>query len=216
MLLNIFLQRLFFDNSTFTTLVPDIIGGLEDFCLSINEFFLTFFGYMKYLFAIILMILGVLTLLRYRGIYLHQRFRNKTYKNEELKEKLKKSHVFVGILYFFMGFGMLFNYLIYILIWVLDPLPDRFFFDFINVGNIIKPYDMLRISNIELALAPHEATIFLSVAFISFLSLLQISVCIWFICKGSLLHPNYVYTILIAGVMEGILAGFTTCLPFLI
>jgi len=115
-----------------------------------------------------------------------------------------------------MGFGILFNYLIYILIWVLDPLPDRLFFDFINVGNIIKPKDMLRISNIELAIAPHEVTIYLSVSFISFLSLLQISVCIWFICKGTLLYPNYVYTILIAGVMEGILAGFTTCLPFLI
>jgi len=216
MLLNKCIHILFSENSTFSTLIPDVVGGLEDLCFSINEFFLTFFGYMKYIFALILIILGIMTLFRYRGVSMFQKFNQSSYKEENVKEKLKNSHVFIGIIYIFMGFGILFNYLIYILIWVLDPLPDRLFFEFINVGNIIKPYDMLRISNIELALAPHEATIYLCVAFISFLSLLQISVCIWVICRGTFLHPNTIYTVLIAGVLEGILAGFTTSLPFLI
>jgi len=199
--------------------IPDVIGGLEEICMAINEFLLLLFGYMKYIFALILMILGVMTLLRYRGIFMLQRYSYNSYeKKEKFTEKLKKTHVILGIVYIFTGFGIIFNYLIYILIWCLDPLPDGLFFQFIDIGGMIEPQYILRISNIDLAITPHEKTIYLCIAYISLLSLIQVSLSIWFISKGRelLSHPNITYSILITGVMEGILAGFTTCLPFMI
>lgn len=206
-------------NSTFSTIIPDVVGGLEELCISINEFLLLLFGYMKYVFALILMILGVMTLLRYRGVYLYQRFSYDSHdKSEKFKEKLKKTHVLLGLFYIFTGFGIIFNYLIYILLWLLDPLPDRLFFEFLDIGGMIEPQYIIRISNYDFAITPHEKTIYICIAYFSFLSLLQISVSIWFLSKGGdpLNHPKTTYMFLISGVMEGILAGFTTCLPFLL
>jgi hypothetical protein len=218
-LMSLILQIFFSENSTLYTTIPEVINGLEELCISINEFLLLLFGYMKYIFALILMILGVMTLLRYRGIFMLQRYSyNLHEKKEKFKEKLKKTHVILGIVYIFTGFGIIFNYLIYILIWCLDPLPDRLIFQFIDIGGMIEPQYILRISNINLAMAPHEKTIYLCFAYISLFSLIQISTSIWFISKGGQLlnHPILTYSVLISGVMEGILAGFTTCLPFMI
>ncbi len=219
MLMSFIFQLFFSENSTLYTGIPDIVNGLEELCMSINEFLLLLFGYMKYIFALILIILGIMTLLRYRGIYILQRYSQNSYdKKEKITEKLKKTHVILGIVYIFTGFGIIFNYLIYILIWVLDPLPDGLFFQFLDIGGMIEPQYILRISNIDFAIQPHEKTIYICVAYFSLLSLIQISTSIWFISKGGqlLTHPNMTYSILISGVMEGILAGFTTCLPFMI
>jgi len=210
----------FVSNNTtiYTLLVSDIFNGVEELCMDLNEFFLIFFSYMKYILAFILIFVGLLTLFRYRGIYLMDRFRSKKKlsENESVKEKLKKVHVFLGMSYVFMGFGIIFNFLTYILLWVLDPLPDGFLFQFLGVGNIIDPSSIYRISNYNAAISPHERTIYFCFAFISFLALLQIALSIWFIInENKIIHGHYnIFLILIAGLIEGMLVGFTTCLPF--
>ncbi|TXT67322.1 MAG: conserved membrane protein of unknown function [Promethearchaeota archaeon] len=220
-MLAIVLQHLLsFTNSSFSTIIPDVVNGLEELCIEINEFLLLLFGYLKYLFALLLMILGGMTLLKVRGVYLMERLRNKSKfdENESFKDKIKKTHVILGMAYMFMGFGLIFNYLIYILIWVLEPLPDKLFFQFIDIGGFIEPQYILRISIYDFAIAPHEKTIYLCLAYISLISLITITVSIWFLSKGGdmLNHPKGSFSVFIGGVMAGILAGFTTCLPFLI
>jgi hypothetical protein len=207
------------DNSTiYNPLVSDIFNGLEEFCIDFNEFFLTFFSYMKYLFAFILIMVGLLTLFRYRGIYLMDRIRSKTKlsQNESVKEKIKKIHVFLGMSYVFMGFGIIFNFLTYIALWILEPLPDGFLFQFLGIGNIIDPSSIYRISNYNAAVSPHERTIYFCFALVSFLALLQITLSIWFITnENKIVHGHYkTFLLLIAGLIEGMFVGFTTCLRF--
>ncbi len=207
------------DNTTiYNPLISDIFNGVEELCIDLNGFFLIFFLYMKYIFAFILIIVGLLTLFRYRGIYLMDKIRSKPKlsEKESLKQKVKKVHVFLGMSYIFMGFGVLFNYLTYILMWVLDPLPDGFLFQFLGVGNIIDPASIYRISNYNAALSPHESTIYFCFALVSFVALLQIALSIWFITnENKIIHSHYkTFLVLIAGLIEGMLVGFTTCLPF--
>lgn len=210
---------------SFITISPedilgDLIAGLESWCETLNEFFMFFFTYVKYLFALILLVIGVMTLLRYRGMYRYERLRaqNKNFVEPDLKNKLKQSHVILGMIYLCMSLGIFLNYFIYFLIWVLDPLPDRFIFQFINMFEVIDPEALNRFADINAAVLPHEKTVYFCFAFISFLALMQIFVCIWAIVNNnnSLGNPMLVYTLLFSGLLEGLFFGFTTCLPFFI
>ncbi|TXT66934.1 MAG: conserved membrane protein of unknown function [Promethearchaeota archaeon] len=206
------------NNTLYTPIVSDIFNGVEELCLDLNEFFLVFFSYMKYIFALVLLLIGTLTLLRFRGIYLMKRIRDKSAFNENksIKEKLKQTHVFLGIMYLFMGCGILFNYLTHILIWVLEPLPDGFLFQFLGIGNVIDPNSIYRISNYDAAISPHEKTIYFCFALVSLIALLQIILSIWFLTnETSLIHSHTkTFLVLFAGIIEGMLFGFTTSLRF--
>jgi len=198
----------------------DLFAGIEDFFNILNEFFLVFFTYVKYIFAFILLIIGIMTLLRYRGAYRYERMRvqNKNLVEPDLKSKLKQSHVILGSIYLCMSVGIFFNYFTYFLIWILDPLPDRFLFQFINFSDNIDPTYLNRIADINASVYAYEKTIYYAFSFVSFIALVQIFVCIWTIVNknNSLGNPMLVYSLLFSGIVEGMFFGFTTCLHFFI
>lgn len=194
---------------------------VEHFFNIINGLFFLFFSYSKYIFAGILLILGLETLLKFRGIYRHERVmgRIKDIKNKDWKTKMKKTYIIVGLTYIFMGFGIVFNFLTYILIWILEPLPDRFIFKFLSVSGVMDPEYLSHLSDINNnAINPYERTFYYSLALTSFLGILQIMVGIYFIIKqGNLIkNPTRIFLMIMGGIVEGILAGFTTSLLFFI
>lgn len=197
----------------------NIFGGLENFFEIINTFFIIFCTNMKYIFAIILFFISIMTLFRFRGIYRLERLRNQTkkYIEPDLKDKVKQSHVILGMIYLCMSLGIFTNYFTYFLIWILDPLPDGFIFQIINLSEVNTEL-MNPIPDINSMIYPYQKTIYYAFAFFSFVALVQIFVSVWSIINESphIGNPMFIYSLLFSGVIEGMLFGFTTCLPFFI
>ncbi|MFW9825218.1 MAG: hypothetical protein ACFFE4_19915 [Candidatus Thorarchaeota archaeon] len=192
-------------------IVNDIIAGLEGFCVAFNEFFLIFIQYIKYILVFIILAIGILTLLRLRGIYLQPRLK----KVEKDEDTLNKSRLILGTLYLCLGFGILFNYGTYFLIWILDPLPDRLIFSLIEF-NGIDPLYLNGIKDIKMAQLPHEITIYYCFSFISLISFLDILLSLWYLINNNRIinNPRRTMYFLCTGVISCILFGFTPFLPF--
>lgn len=188
-----------------------IIVGLENFCVAFNQFFLIFIQFLKYMFVFIILTIGILTLLRLRGIYLQPRLR----KIEKDEDTLNKSRLILGTLYICLGFGILFNYGTYFLIWILDPLPDRLIYSFITF-NGFDPLFLNRIKDINMAQLPHEITIYYCFSFISLTSFLNLLLSLWYFINNNRIinNPRRTMEWLISSVMGCILFGFTPFLPF--
>jgi len=198
------------DSDVSENIIYEIVSDLEKWCIVFNEFMETFFIYFKFLLVFILFSLGILTLLKLRGVYFDIRFKNKDL-NED---PLRKERLSIGITYIFLGFGILFNYLIYFLIWALDPLPDRFIFKFINFHGGIDPERMNRIENIQDSKYPHEKTIYYFNAWGSFLGFIHLIIAIWLLLHNRLnKKPREVIKWLYLSLIECIFFGFTTSLP---
>ncbi len=150
-------------------ILKDIIGGLENWCIAFNNFFLIFCKYLKYIFVFIILSIGILTLLRLRGVYRQSRLTS----SENKEDLFMKPRLILGCSYIVLAFGILFNYLTYFFIWLLDPLPDRLIYNFISF-NGIDPFYLNRIMDISLSLYPHEKTIYFSFSFFSLISVLDI------------------------------------------
>lgn len=205
---------LFFINKkelSFENVVDDIILGLESWCVAFNDFFLIFVQYIKFIFVFIILAIGILTLLRLRGIYLQPRLK----KVEKDEDTLTKSRLILGTLYISFAFGILFNYGIYFIIWILDPLPDRLVFNFIEFSGI-DPLYLNGIKDISMAQYPHEKTIYYCFSFSSLISFLDIVLSLWYLINNNRIinNPRRTVEFLFAGVMGCILFGFTPFLPF--
>ncbi len=189
----------------------DIIVGLENWCIAFNNFFLIFCKYMKYIFVFIILSIGILTLLRLRGMYRQSRLTS----SENKEDLFMKPRLILGCSYIVLAFGILFNYLTYFFIWLLDPLPDRLIYNFISFSGI-DPYYLNGIMDISLSQYAHEKTIYYCFSFGSLLALLQVLLSLWYLINNNRLitNPTKAVAFLISGVMEGILFGFNTCLPF--
>ena len=191
--------------------LPDINGVLA----VVNDFFELSFFYMKFVFAGILLIMGVLTLLSLRGRYFLERLRYS--KEEKLADNpLTKPRLIIGTLYIILGFGVVFNLFTYLLIFILNPLPDRFVFIFIEFTGIVDPFYLNRISDIQLAQLEFEKTIYYGLAAVSFISVLSILISARQLILGSGKDSKKAIIMLAGGVMMGILFGFTTGLPLLL
>ena len=98
---------------------------MENIFSSFDYFFFILFHFIKYILVFILVILGMLIILSLRGINI--------YKHESSIEEndiyLKKIRIIVGCIYIILGCGILFNYLLYLLIWI---IPDGLIFFFFN------------------------------------------------------------------------------------
>ena len=113
-----------------------IVGGLENWCIVFNRYSEVLFMYLKYIFVFMLIMVGILTMKKFRGYW--QKVRKEEFKLKEkktLKEKLKEPYVKIGIMYIMIAFGILLTYLTRFLMLILDPLPDGFIFDFL-INNI--------------------------------------------------------------------------------
>jgi hypothetical protein len=189
----------------------DIIEGLENFCITFNSFFLILCQYLKYIFVFIILTIGILTLLRLRGVYRQTRLFGKD--NQE--DQFIKPRLILGCSYIVLAFGILFNYITYFLIWILDPLPDRLIYNFISFSGI-DPYYLNGIMDISTSQFPHEKTIYYCFSFGSLMGLLTLLISLWYLINNNRLinNPRKTFGWLMSGVMECILFGFNTCLPF--
>lgn len=188
-------------------IVWDLIEGIEAWCETFNNFFVILIGYLKFFFVFLLISLGVLTLLKLRRIY----FNSKTEEKELTYDFLRKTRIVVGAIYIILGLGIAFNYLTYLLIWILDPLPDRLIFSFIDFNGNIDPFYLNRIQDISKSEYAHEKTIYYALAFGSFTAVLHLSISLWLLLHNRILDkPRRTILWLMCSVIEGILFGFTT------
>jgi len=194
-------------------LLDDIINILENFCIEFNRYALVSFQILKYIFVIVLIGCGVLTLLKLRGYY----FRSRSFssnKDMDKTDSLTKPRLIVGCVYIVLGFGILFNYLTYFLIWFLDPLPDRLIFSFIGLIDI-DPFAINRITDLHSAISPHEKTIYYAFAMLSFENTVHLTISIWYFLYR-VKNPRDTTKHLFIAVSGCILFGFTTFMPFML
>ncbi|MFX0003678.1 MAG: hypothetical protein ACFE9C_01285 [Candidatus Hodarchaeota archaeon] len=205
------LYRQILKNLLFTDdVVNDIIAGLENFCIAFNNFFLILCKYLKFIFVFIILSIGILTLLRLRGVYRQSRLVSK----DKQDDQFMKPRLILGCSYIVLAFGILFNYITYFLIWILDPLPDRLIYNFIAFSGI-DPYYLNGIMDISASEFPHEITIYYCFSFVSLMGLLQILLSLWYLINNNRLinNPSKAFCILISGIMQCILFGFNSSLP---
>jgi len=196
----------------FLSIIDQFLPNFDELFIEINSFIELVFGYMKYVFFGILLIIGILTLLSLRGKYFLERIR---YSKEEklANNPMTKPRLILGSLYIVFALGILLDWFTYFLLAVLDPLPDRFIFNFISLSGIIDPYALNNISDISKAVYPYEITIYYGVAIVSFMALLTITISLWQIINKEGTITKKSITSLITGVVTGLLTGFTTCFP---
>ena len=188
--------------------------NVEDLCTEFNDFILIFFLYLKFAYVLVLIIIGILTLLKLKGLFL--KINKNNISNEE--NRLKKLRLILGWIYIFMGFGILFNYFTLFLIWLLDPLPDRLIFRFLKLGDNINPETINRIEDLENLKNPHEKTIFYCFALASFFFSINLILNIWYLINNNrvISKPKSVILNLMGSIMGVVMFGFTTYMPFLL
>ena len=198
-------------------LIGDTSMDLETFCTILNTVLGLIFIYLKYIISTGLILIGFMVLLKFRGIYKISRVKFAFLKDEtgEMKDGFKGPRMLVGFLYIIIGIGILFNFLTYFLYLVLDPLPDRFVFLFINFSGDLDPQFMQRIQGLSAVQYPHEQTIIYGIAYGSLSGLLQLLVTFYLFVMGAE-KPQHLYGWLISTISFGLIFGFTTCLPFLL
>lgn len=200
-----------FNLNSHKNIAEEAFSGIENWCKEFNDFALTFFMYMKFVFVFILISLGILTLLKLRKVYFDIRVKKPSLEEDPLKNE----RLILGVTYIFLGIGILFNYLTYFLIWALDPIPDRFIFRFINFNGNINPEHMNRIKDIEGSKYPHERTLYYCFAFGSFVSFLDLFMSFWmFLNNRGVNKPRRTLKWMTSSLIGCILFGFTTFLPF--
>jgi hypothetical protein len=193
----------------FLSIIDQFLPNLDGLFIEINSFIELFFGYMKYIFFAILLIIGILTLLSLRGKYFLERLRYS--KEQKLADNpMTKPRMILGSVYIVFAFGILLNWFTYFLLAVLDPLPDRLIFNYISLSGIIDPFATNNISEISKTVYPYENY---GVVILSFLSLLTITISLWQIINKKGTNTKKSIISLITGVVTGLIAGFTTCLP---
>jgi len=192
--------------------INQVLPGFDDVFIEINSFIELLFGYLKYIFFGILLIIGILTLFSLRGKYILERLRYS--KEEKLADNpMTKPRLILGSMYIIFAFGILLDWFTYFLLVVLDPLPDRLIFNFVSLSGIVDPFALNKISDISKAVYPYEKTIYYGVAILSFLALLTIVISLWQIINKEGVITKKSIVSLVSGVVMGILAGFTTCIP---
>ncbi len=196
----------------FLSVIDQFLPNFDELFIELNSFIELVFGYMKYVFFGILLIIGILTLLSLRGKYFLERIR---YSKEEklANNPMTKPRLILGAFYIVFAFGILLDWFTYFLLAVLDPLPDRFIFNFISLSGIIDPFALNNVSDISKAVYPYEITIYYGVAIVSFMALLTITISLWQIINKEGTITKKSITSLITGIVTGLLAGFTTCFP---
>ena len=192
--------------------INQFLPNFDDLFITINSFIELVFGYMKYIFFGILLIIGILTLLSLRGKYFLERIRYS--KEKKLADNpMTKPRLILGSLYIFFAFGILLDWFTFFLLVVLDPLPDRLIFNFISFSGMMDPFGLNNISDISKVVHPYEKTIYYGVAIVSFMALLTITISLWQIINKERTITKKSIVSLMSGIVMGVLTGFTTCLP---
>lgn len=190
-----------------------LLASLNSFCKLINDFAVIFFLSMKFIFAFMMLVIGALTLVKLRGIYKMERTGIKSEKKSE--SQLRKPRLVLGIIYIIMGIGILTGYFTSFLIWILEPIPDRFLFSFINFHGEFNPNALNRIVDINKAIYEYEKTIYYAVAVVSLVAIMNVVLSVWYLINDNNRDPKKKITCLLSGIVMGMLVGWTPCLPLL-
>jgi len=191
-------------------LIEDLLSGLilSDLEIMYFGFFSAMFQFMKYTFVFIILFIGLLTLTRLRGIYLQQR--SKGIEKEE--DQLGKVRLILGTLYVCFGFGILFNYLIYFLIWIFSPLPNGLIYSLIEMGSRYIPEDYLFLRD-RLLIYMHPI-----IAFASFLGIIYFFLSLYYLINNNrvISNPHGIVQLLIKSIVMIIFLGFSTSFSYLV
>ncbi|GAF71072.1 unnamed protein product [marine sediment metagenome] len=156
--------------------------------------------------------LGIFTILKMRGIYWQERLKAV----DSHESQLFKPRMILATSYIIFGIGILFNFIIYFLIFILDPLPDKIMFNFLELfigySGVIPPEYITRVKDLESAKYPHERTIFYVIALFSFFSFLDIILSVFVIMNKETSDPKAFIMRMIGGLIGCILFGFNTFL----
>lgn len=124
--------------------------------------------------------------------------------------KSKETHVILGVFYFALATGILLGYLVHVLMFVLDPIPDAFLYDFINFAGFIPEEFMARFQDPDLAVYPYEKSIYYCFALTSFTGFAGIIMGLRFMIMYANKTHTTSFKLFIAGVIDCLLFGFTT------
>ena len=128
-------QMIFFDFNPFSSFNFKI----DEFLRIMINIFITFYGYAKYLFATIFLVIGILIF--YKKFYL----RNRIKKFKDYNYHVLVPEVIVALVYIVVAFGLYFNFIIALILNLaeLAPPPMIFdilsLFDFFDLSNMIFP-----------------------------------------------------------------------------
>jgi hypothetical protein len=111
----------------------------------------------------------------------------------------------LGCLHIFIGFGILFNYLTYFLVWNLEPLLDKLVYNFLDFSGF-NPFNMKGIMEISMFQFSHEKTIYYCIAFGSLIPITDIILSLWYLINNNLItnNPRATMYFLLTGIIGGI------------
>ena len=115
-----------------------------------------------------------------------------------------------------LAFGILFDFITYFLIIILDPIPDRFALQFLNYAGVFTPWALDGVINTSNFGSPIEMTVYYAFTIASLISFVEVLVSIWLIITENIIHIKKVFLNLFAWIFMGFLFGFTTFLPLLL
>ena len=203
----------------FLSIPEDPIGDVFGSVLWIFEWFndisSVFFSALKYILFFLLILLSVLAFLKFKKSYTIFKS-NQIEKSVEEKLVLKKKQFVIGIAYFLLALGFLFDFITYLMLIILEPLPDRFAFQLLNYAGVFKPWALHGLIDVSSFGSPIETTVFYFFTFISLICFLDILVSVWLIITENIVHIKKAFFCLFTGVFFGFLVGFTTFLPLLL
>ena len=174
-----------------------------------------FFSALKYVLFALLIIMSVLTLLKFRKNYNFFKV-NAANKNSPEGFVLKKKQLIGGIVYMVLAFGILFDYITYFMLIILDPIPDRFALQLLNYFGVFNPWSLDGVINTSNFVSPIETTVYYVFTVASLICFVEVLVSIWLILSENIFHIKKVFLHLFAWIFMGFLFGFTTFLPLLL
>jgi len=100
---------------------------IDDVLMAIINILITFYGYAKYLFATIFLVIGILIF--YKKFYLRNRI--KKYKTENYHVIVPE--VIVAIIYIIVAFGLYFNFILALILNLAEFAPPPMIFEFLSL-----------------------------------------------------------------------------------
>lgn len=193
----------------------DIFGNISWIFEWFNVISSTFFSALKYILFLLLVIMGLLALLKFKKNYAIFKLNAKDTSLEE-KYMLKRKQLIIGIVYFILAFGILLDFVTYFMLIILDPIPDRFALQFLNYAGVFNPWALNGVIDTSSFGSPIETTVFYAFTFASLICFVEVLVSVWLIITENIIHIKKVFLNLFAWIFIGFLMGFTTFLPLLL
>ena len=168
------------------------------------DFFPFLFHFLKFTLVGVLFTIGVLILLKLRGIYLQQRAKGDCMNTNN---SMRKTRLILGFAYIIVGFGFLFNYLTYILIWLFNDFEG---FLLIWLNSFIEIFPEF-FENMPMFFEIYHPII----AIVSFTAILQYIMAFFYLVNNNkvISNPKKSVNLLVSSSIEIILFGME-CLPY--